>query len=163
MKKNRCYPKYSYIVSFILATILLVFALGPIFIKTDDELYIKLIWSIFMFIFSLVIFINALILMQYYVIEDGRITVKTIFGTIISLNMSKCSLMIQNLPTFSSWIGVTYKKWICIYLRNNTVPLFKKGCCNNRKFKRIQIIYSKKNSAILSQNLESDIKKYLIN
>ena len=116
-----------------------------------------------MFIFSLVIFINALILMQYYVIEDGRITVKTIFGTIISLNMSKCSLMIQNLPTFSSWIGVTYELWLCIYLRNNTVPLFEKGCCNNRKFKRIQIIYSKKNSDILSQNLESDIKKYLIN
>lgn len=162
MKKNRCYPKYSYIVSFIIATILLVFALGPIFIKTDDELYIKLIWSIFMFIFSLVIFINGLILMQYYVIEDGKITVKTIFGTIISLNMSECSLMIQNLPTYSG-NRVTYKKWLCIYLRNNNVPLFKKGCCNNRKFNRIQIIYSKKNSAILSQNLESDIKKYLIN
>lgn len=58
-----------------------------------------------MFIFSLVIFINALILMQYYVIEDGRITVKTFFGTIISLDMSKCSLMIQNLSTFLVVLG----------------------------------------------------------
>ncbi len=112
--------------------------------------------------FSLFSFVSALILMQYYVIENGQIIVKSIFGTIISLEISNCLLMLQNLPTFSGWGGVTYKLWLCIYLKNDNIPLFKDGCNNRKKYKRIQIIYSEKNSAILSQYFESNIKKYLI-
>ena len=161
MVKNRCYPKYSYIVSFALAIVLFIFSLGPMLIKTNDEFFIKLIWSLSMVAFSVFSFISALILMQYYVIEEGRIIVKSIFGTIISLELSNCFLMIQNLPTFSSWIGVTYKQWLCVYFKNSNTPLFKKGLNNKKRCKRIQIIYSEKNSAILNQFLESNIKKYL--
>lgn len=163
MEKNRCYPKYSYIVAFVVAIVLFAFAIGPIFIKTDDKLYIKISWSSLMFCLSVFLFINALILMQYYVIEDGKIIVKSIFGTIISLEISNCFLMIQNLPTYSSWLGVTYKLWICVYVKNTKISVFKQGCSNKKKYKRIQIIYSEKNSIILSQYLESSIKKYLIN
>ncbi len=162
MKKNRCYPKYSYIVSIALAIVLLAFAMGPIFIKTDDKLSIKIFWSFSMLCFSLFSFVNALILMQYYVIENGKIIVKSFYGTIVSLEISNCLLIIQNLPTFSSWLGSTYKPWLCIYLKNDNILLFEKGCNNRKKYNRIQIIYSKKNSAIMSQYFESDVKKYLM-
>lgn len=162
MGKNRCYPKYSYIVSFALAIVLFIFSLGPMFIKTNDEFYIKIIWSLSMGAFSASSFISALIFMQYYVFKEGRIIIKSIFGTIISLEISNCYLMIQSLPTFSSWTGVIYKQWLCVYLKNSNTPLFKKGFNNKNKYKRIQIIYSEKNSAILSQFFKSNIKKYLI-
>lgn len=162
MEKNRCYPTYSYIVSFALAIVLFIFSLGPMFIKTNDELYIKIIWSLSMVTFSVFSFINALILMQYYVFEEGKIIIKSIFGTIISLEISNCFLMIQSLPTFSSWIGVTYMQWLCVYLKNSNIPVFKKGLNNKKKYKRIQIIYSEKNSAILSQFLKSNIKEFLM-
>ena len=112
-------------------------------------------WSLFMLSFSLVLFIGALILMQYYVIEDGKLSVKSVFGTLISLEISNCKLIVQNLPTYSSWIGVTYDSWLCIYLKNNKLKLFTKGFNNKKKYKRIQIIYSEKNAAVLSQYLKS--------
>ncbi len=163
MAKNRCYPRYSYIVSFALAGISLIFSLVPIFFKTNLELYILLIWSLSIVACSISFFISALISMQYYEIKDGRITIKSIFGTINSLELSNCFLTIQKLPTFFSRSSSTYKLWLCVYLKNSNTPFFTKGCNNKKKFKRIQIIYTENNSSILSQYLESDIKKYLIN
>ena len=159
--KNRCYPKYQYVLSFVLAAVLLMFALGPIVIKTDDKLYIKIIWSSVMFAFSIFSIIYALILMQYYVIEDGKIIVKSVFGPIVSLELSNCFLQIQNLLTDGRSVK-RYKLWLCIYLKGNSSPIFTKGNCNSKKHKRIQIIYSEKNSAILSQYIQGSIKQHLV-
>ncbi len=163
MAKNRCYPKYSYIVFFALAIVLLILSLIPVIIKTNEELYIILIYSLSIFALSVFSFISAFIYMQYYEIKDGRITIKSIFGTIISLELSNCFLTIQKLPTFFSRSSAIHKLWLCVYLKNSNTPFFTTGCNNKKKFKRIQIIYTENNSAILSQYLESDIKKYLIN
>ncbi len=153
MKKNRCYPKYSYILGFVLAGILLIFALGPIFIETDDELYIKIIWSTAMFFFAITMCFCALWYKQYYVIENDKIIVKSVFGMIVSLELSKCFLIIQRLRTDR----YSFNEWLCVY-ENGNVPLFTRGYSNKSKYKRIQIIDSEENAAILSQYVQPSIK-----
>ena len=95
---------------------------------------------------------------QQNLFEDGKIVVKSIFGIIVSLDISDCFLKVQNLPTFSGWGGTTYMRWLCVYQKNRKTPIFHTGCSNKKKYKRIQIIYSEKNSIILSQCFESNIK-----
>lgn len=138
MKKSRCYPKYSYILGLTLSSILFMLALGPIFLITNDKLYIMVIWSILMLGLSLSIFISALILMQYYIIEDGKIVVKSIFGIIVSLDISDCFLKVQNLPTFSGWGGTTYMRWLCVYQKNRKTPIFHTGCSNKKNIKEFK-------------------------
>ena len=92
-----------------------MFAIGPIFVKTDDELYIKITWSLFMFVLFVLAFVGALIRMQYYVIKDGKIIVKSIFGVIVDLDIADCRLIIQRLPT----VRVLCDSWLCIYLKNS--------------------------------------------
>ena len=162
MKKNRCYPKYSYVILFVLAALMFLFALGPIFIYTNEELYIKIIWSAVMFSFFVIAIIGAMHSMQYYEIKNDEIIVKSILGTIVKLRIPDCYLIIQNLPTFSSSTAIVYKQWICIYLKNNQRTLFKKGCNNSKKHKRIQIIYTEKNAELLSQYIKSEVSKHLI-
>lgn len=101
-----------------------------------------------MLIMSVIFMISSIQNMQYYYIDGNYIVVKSAFGTIMKLDAFNIQVSIETLPTYFSWIGSVEKKWICIYdksLQNDNSLRFKSGCSNNKKLKRIQIIYNDMN------------------
>ena len=146
--KTRCYPKYSYITFIVLSIIMFVFSIAPLIIKTNEDMIVKASWSLIMLIMSMIFMISSIQYMQYYYIDGNYIVVKSAFGTIMKLNASNIQISIETLPTYFSWIVSIDKKWICIYdksLQNEYLFKFQSGCSNNKKLKRIQIIYNEKN------------------
>jgi hypothetical protein len=105
-----------------------------------------------MIIFSILSAFGSILYMQYFEIKDGQISVKSLFGLIIKLNLNDCSASIEILPTYFSWVMSINKKWICIYSTDEYIK-FQSGCSNSKKHRRIQIFYSEKNY--------EKIKKYI--
>ena len=110
-----------------------------------------------MFLFAITFIVGAIQYMQWYYFEDNYIIVRSLFGTIIKLNMEKAQAYIETLPTSFSWATVIDKRWICIYdenIINNFMHRFKSGCSNDKKHKRIQIIFNQNNIENISQRLK---------
>ena len=127
--KKRCYPKYSYIIFFILAFLMLLFSVGPLIIKTEESLEIKILFSSIMIFFSLMMTVGGILYLQYFYIENSILYVKTLFGTITKLDLNNARAYIELLPTYFSWITSIDVKWICIYDNNlNILSKFKSGC-----------------------------------
>ena len=155
--KNRCYPKYSFVLYFILSAVMLVFSAGPLFIKTNEGLFVKIIWSTLMLALGIVFAISAIRCMQYFYFENDNIVVRSLFGTIVELNIKKVKVYVETLPTYFSWISSIDIKWICIYdetIANNLMNKFKFGCSNKNRFKRIKIVFNEKNSKFIEQYLK---------
>ncbi|MGN1295968.1 MAG: hypothetical protein ACI4U5_06115 [Bacilli bacterium] len=141
--KGRCYPRYCYVIYYILSVFLLVFAIAPIFIRTNDSKYIIILWSVSMLIGSLICNIGALLNMQTYEIKDNEIIIRTVFGILTKLDLRQTVYEIVELDTYFSWATSVRKKWICLYENNgNKVDKFKYGCSNKRNDYKVQIIYS---------------------
>ena len=100
--------------------------------------------------------------LQYFYVEGDNIVVKSAFGTIKKLSVNNVRVDVESLPTYSSWSLSVDKKWICIYDKNSLnegLSKFKSGCSNNKRFNRIQIIYSKENKKIINQWINNNINK----
>ena len=152
--KNRCYPKCSYAICFFIATIMLIFSMGPMFIWTNDATVIKIVWSISMFIFCIIFCLCGMHYMQHFYFDDGYLVVKSVFGTIVKLDIGESIAYIETLPTYSSWVASFDEKWICVYDKNiadNVLCRFKSGCANKRNYKRVQIICSEQNKKLIEQ------------
>lgn len=154
--KNRCYPKYSYLLSAVLACITIVFSIVPIFINTNEEIIWKIIWSSAMIFMSGAFIIGSIIDLQWFVIEGEYIIVKTVFGTFNKLLIENLTASLETLDTYHSWVLSIPVKWICIYDDKDTIKFqkrFRSGCSNKRNQKRIQIVFTEKNYEL--------IKKYI--
>ena len=152
--KTRCYPKYSYIAFIVLSIIMFVFSIAPLIIKADEDIIAKTSWSLIMAIMGVIFIIASIQYMQYYYVDGNYIVVKAAFGTIMKLDALNIQISIETLPTYFSWIVSIDKKWICIYdkiLQNENLFKFQSGCSNNKKLKRIQIIYNEKNIKAIEQ------------
>lgn len=155
--KHRCYPKSKYISLFLLAILLIVFAVVPYFFtEWSIPIYIKIIWSCLMVILSLSMLYLAIVNFQYFIIVEDEIIVKCLFYEISRLKLSKCEVLVEELPTYSSGGIVNNLKWICLYDIKANPPKFKNGCSNERKAAKIQIIYNNKTENALSHLLKKE-------
>lgn len=160
--KKRCYPKYSYIIFFVLAVIMLLFSMGPLIIKTEEGLGIKILFSVVMLFFSLMMTFGGMLYLQYFHIEKNILYVKTIFGTITKLDLENANAYIEKLPTYFSWVTSMEIKWICIYDNKlNILSKYKSGCSNRKNEKRIQIVFNEDNIKYIEKYVQ--IKKREIN
>lgn len=161
--KNRCYTKYSYIIWFVLAVIMLIFSLGPLFIRTNDSNIFRMIFSISMFLFCTVACTTGIHYMQFFYFEDGYLIVKSAFGVINKLDINKSVAYIEVLPTYSSWFISIDEEWICIYdksISNNIRHKFKSGCANKKKHQKVQIVYSDENKRMVEQFIKIDARNH---
>ena len=95
--------------------------------------------------------------MQYFEIRDECLMVKSLFGTIVKLDIENVDAYIETLPTYSSWVLSANEKWICLYdksISNNICDRFKSGCANKRHHKRVQIICSDENRHCIEKYIE---------
>ena len=107
--KGRCYPKYSYIIFYVLSIVLLIFALAPIFIGRNDNIYIRIGWSVFMFSSSIICFFGALMQMQTFELKDNVITIRTAFGVLLEMDLKNATIEIVELDTYFSWVTIIQK------------------------------------------------------
>ncbi len=152
--KMKCYPKYAYVIYFILSAVLFLFSLVPVLITSNDTVVIKLVWSLSMLVVSVIMLLGAMHNMQHYDFEQGHIVVRSIFGIMVRIKTEDACAYIETLPTYQSWTGTVSMQWICIYDRSmprNIFTKFQHGCSNSRKKKRIQIIYSEQNKSQIQQ------------
>ena len=167
--KNRCYPKYTYIVNFVLSVF--CFSLAVKSLVINESLPIKIRWSVGMLGFSVITLIMALRNMQYFYFADGYLTVKWAFGEIVRLEVSNTVARIEKLITYSSrprkaylskeTVSV-YDTWICIYdksIKNRPECMFHRGCSNSKKAKRIQIVCTEKNKELVERYIEISMGK----
>ena len=160
--KKRCYPKYSYIIFFALSIIMLLFAMGPLVIKTEESLEIKILFSSVMLLFSLLMLIGGICYLQYFIIENNTIYVKSLFGIIIKLDLNNVKAYVEILPTYFSWITNIDVKWICIYDNHlNILSKFKCGCSNKKNKKRIQIVFNEENIKLIEKYIRIEKRNFL--
>lgn len=145
MKKNRCYPLYSYLIYLVFFISLIPFSFLIFLLpsKTGNVNYVILLSVILGFGF-VVTFLGFLLNNQSFYIEGNYLIVKNCLYEVIRVNLSQCDLQVTSLPTYSSWTSNIFEKWICVYDSTTYVPKFIKGCSNSRKHCRIQIVYSEK-------------------
>ena len=155
--KNRCYPKYSYWIFVVLAMVEYALSLLPLLFKTDEQ-FAQIVWSVLMLALGVAFSVAAIRSMQYYYFEDNYLIVRSLFGTIVKLDVKEVWVCIETLPTYSSWVGTIQKEWICIY-DNSTTDRFKAGCTNRKKHNRAQIVLTEKNKRIVEQYLKIDTRK----
>lgn len=140
--KKQCYPKYSYMIFFILAFLTMLLSILPLLIKTNDDVIYKLIWSVSMLILSILLFIGGLYYRQFYEIIDENIILSNSFGIMTKIDLNKAIYEIKELDTYFSWAISIPKKWICIYEKEKKYMKFKSGCSNKKNDFKMQIIYS---------------------
>ena len=121
--------------------------------------------------FSVITLIMALRNMQYFYFADGYLTVKWAFGEIVRLEVSNTVARIEKLTTYSSRPRKAYLSketvsvddtWICIYdksIKNRPECMFRGGCTNSKKAKRIQIVYTEKNKELVERYIEISMGK----
>jgi len=163
--KNRCYTKYSYVIYFVLAAILIFFSFGPMLLKTDDAMTTKVIWSTTMIFFSGLFCVIGIHNMQFFYFKNGHLIVKSAFGIVVKLDANNSVAYIEKLPTYSSWIVSIDEKWICVYeksIANSTRHKFKSGCANKKKYQRVQIVYSAENKQIVEKFIKMETRKSFV-
>lgn len=139
---------------------MLLFSVGPLIIKTEEGLKIKILFSSIMIFFSLMMTVGGILYLQYFYIENNILYVKTLFGTITKLDLNNARAYIELLPTYFSWITSIDVKWICIYDNNlNILSKFKSGCSNKRNKKRIQIVFNEENIKIIERYIQIEKRK----
>ena len=162
--KNRCYPKYSFVPSIVLAVILLVFSLGALVIETGEGWTIKILFGGSMLTFSIIMTLAGLYELQYFYIENNVLYVKSVFGIITKLDLNNAKAYVEFLPTYFSRAScIMEMKWICIYDKNNLNfrSRFRYGYSNRKNKKRIQIVYSEENFKIIEKYIQMETTKIL--
>lgn len=149
--KKRCYPGYSYGIYLFLTILFFVFSIGPMIIETDEDLFVKILFSSIMIIFGCMMFGAYLWTKQYYHIRDNKVSISNVSGIIKVLDLDQCNIEVVDLPTYFSWALNINKKWICIYSNIVYVPKFRNGISNSKKYERIQIIYSEETEIFLKK------------
>ena len=157
--KKICYPKYSYIIYFILSIVLMLFSTFPLFVNTGEKMIYKLVWIITMIIMSFLLLIAGLLNYQTYTIISKKIIVRNAFRVIIELDLDKIVYEVVELNTYFSWIISIPKKWICIYKKSEKLVRFTSGCSNKKGKQRLQIIYSDISIKELTKNNVEQLKQ----
>ena len=70
----------------------------PLFIKTNDGEIVKALWSAGMILFGIVFTIGAIQNMQYFYFKGEDLTIKSLFGTVVTLNAKQVHVYIETLP-----------------------------------------------------------------
>ena len=140
--RKMCYPKYSYIIFYCLSLVSIVFGVLPFFIGTNENIWIRLIWSGSMWLSFLTSLLGGLFYTQTYEIVENRIIVRNPFGKVTEIDLNCAIYEIKNLDTYFSWAVSISKKWICIYENKQFFEIFNRVCLNKKNKKRIQIIFS---------------------
>lgn len=117
----------------------------PFVFFKEDPIISKLIWMVLIIILALIVLFSFFYHKQYLLIENDEFVLKNLFMVIKRLKIYECYYEVEILPTYYSWVNVINEKWICLYLKNDSVVKFKNGVSNSKKYDRIQIIYNKEN------------------
>jgi len=156
MKRIRCYYKYIFNLYFALGISLFLLAFLPIIIDSNEALTIKLFWSISMLSLSFIMIYAYIYHRQTLICTADRLILRNPFGIMQTLDPKKCFVEIVTLPTEFSWVGISRKKWICIYEKNSDFERFKTGVSNSRKHSRVQVVYNENNESIINTFFDID-------
>jgi len=156
MKKINCYSKYTCNLYLAISLMLLILAALPVIIFKDDSQPLKLVWTISMLLFSVVMIYAYFYHKQILIYTNNKLVLRNPFGVMQILEPKKCIVEITSLPTEYSWVRNSNKKWICIYEKNDTIEKFKTGISNNKKHSRIQVIYNESNESIIKNFLKME-------
>jgi len=151
MKKINCYSKYTYNVYLVISLMLSILAALPVILFKEDSQSIKLVWSCSMMLFSFVMIYAYFYHKQILICTNDELVLRNPFGVMQILEPKKCIVEITSLPTEYSWVGVSIKKWICIYDSTSHIEKFKTGVSNSKKHSRIQVIYNEVNESIIKK------------
>lgn len=154
--KLYCYPKYAYLFYLFLSGVCFLMGIGLIWIKTDEELPIKLTACLLMFTSGIIMFLGFLYHRQYIIVENDSIILKNFFGVIQKMSMGNLVCQVQDLETYSSWIERVSRTWICLYYVDSHFR-FKKGCSNGKYKQGIQIIYTQENYKVIQMILSHGV------
>jgi hypothetical protein len=122
-----------------------ILAALPAILFKDDSHYLKLVWSYSMLFFSFVMIYAYFYHRQILIYTNNKLVLKNPFGVMQTLDSMNCIVEIISLPTEFSWVGVSNKKWICIYDSTSHIDKFKIGVSNSKRHSRIQVIYNEVN------------------
>ena len=156
MKKSFCYPKYASIAHLVL--FLLFVALCIYLLISPKELDINewFVAGMCILVFCILYSIWGVIhFSQYVCIKNNKIILRTLFYTIKELNVDECCYEVCRLSTYVARRYVM-QKWICIYSVEETKK-FIEGFSNGRKFKRIQLTYSRRNLEFVNRYIKPTI------
>lgn len=155
MKKIYCYSKKELIFEIPFLMVVVVLALLPIFVFKNDLLVYKLLFSVLMTFFAVLLVVDIFYGLQYVLIDGEYIILRNPFGVLQKLKVKDCYFEITNLPVYTGRKYVD-EKWICIYLkRNKCKDRFKKGYTNGKKFNRIQLLCNKQNLEYIQMYFEN--------
>lgn len=154
MKKINCYSKYTYNVYLVISLMLSILAALPVILFKEDSQSIKLVWSCSMLLFSFVMIYAYFYHKQILQYTNNKLVLRNPFGVMQTLDTKNCIVEIMSLPTDFSWVGVSNKKWICIYDSTSHIEKFKTGVSNCKKHSRIQVIYNEVNESIIKKLLD---------
>ena len=115
MKKINCYSKYTCNLYLAISLMLLILAALPVIIFKDDSQPLKLVWTISMLLFSVVMIYAYFYHKQILIYTNNKLVLRNPFGVMQILEPKKCIVEITSLPTLYSWVRNSNKKWICIY------------------------------------------------
>ena len=116
-----------------------ILAALPAILFKDDSHYLKLVWSYSMLFFSFVMIYAYFYHRQILIYTNNKLVLKNPFGVMQTLDSMNCIVEIISLPTEFSWVGVSNKKWICIYDSTSHIEKFKTGVSNCKKHPRNKI------------------------
>lgn len=154
MEKINCYSRYTYNLFLVLSAMFLLIAVFPFVLFSNETLSMKIIWLISMMILSIIMFYSYLYHKQTLVCFKEKLILSNPFGVIQTLEPKNSTIEIVKLPTEFSWVGVSKKKWICIYDKNSISNKFKTGVSNSKKYLRIQILHNDENEKIIKKYFE---------
>jgi len=153
MVKIKVYSKYMYLIYLGIGITCLLF--GIYFsIDSINQRFVPHVLSYSLFFLMAIVFTYySGYLNQDLVIYENHIVLKNVFYEMIKIKKSEIT-DIENhlLPTYQSWVSTLNEKYICIYSESCEIR-FTKGGSNNRKLKRIQVVFSEKNYSIIKEKL----------
>lgn len=164
MKKLRCYPKTTNYISIFMLIISIIICVVPLIKFEEDSNLYQIIWIIITLLCILYSIFCLIHYSQYIYVKNDKIVLRCILYKIVELDVQNCYYVVTSLL---SNYGRTFisDRWICIYYKDET-KFFKYGLSNNKKYKRIQIIYNEENLMFIKNYIEkkeNSMSNYLNN
>lgn len=152
MEKLRCYPKLAnYLIIFMLIISIIVFFVPLIKFEEETNIY-KIIWIIITLLCILYSIFCLIRYSQYIYVKNDKIILRCILYKIVELDVQNCYYVVTSLISDYGRTSIS-NLWICIYQKDET-KFFKYGLSNNKKYKRIQIIYNEENLMFIKNYIE---------
>ena len=158
MEKLRCYPRLAnYLIIFMLIISIITFFVPLIKFEEETNIY-KIIWIIITLLCILFLIFCLIYYSQYIYVKDDKITLRCIFYKIVEFDVRNCYYVVTSLVSDYGRTSIS-NLWICIYQKDET-KFFKYGYSNNKKYKRIQIIYNEENLKFVKKYLENLVSSF---